>query len=139
MLALLLKSSPSTVVKKSIEDAGLKLFREMDVYQAVKLKSLLHQPMNMYKSMQQLLPNFGYNHKFLPSHHPILANLKKVVPRITKETFAAEKIYLNNTGKITHFLSEIFVKDLIQYISSIMEDLEKQKFGIFDNNLCLLF
>ena len=37
MLALLLKSSPSTVVEKSIEDAGFKLFREMEVYQAVQL------------------------------------------------------------------------------------------------------
>ena len=40
------------------------------------------------------------------------------------------------------FILEIFVKDLIQYISSTVEDLEKQKrlqFGIFDKNLCLLF
>ena len=52
MLALLLKSSPSIVVKNSIEDAGFKLFREMEVYQAVQRKSLLHLPMNMYKRMQ---------------------------------------------------------------------------------------
>ena len=31
MLALLSKSSPSIVAKKSIEDAGFKLFREMEV------------------------------------------------------------------------------------------------------------
>ena len=43
LLALPLKSSRSTVVKKSIEDAGFKLFREMEVYQAVQLVSLLHQ------------------------------------------------------------------------------------------------
>ena len=36
MLALLLKS-PSKVVKKSIDDAGFKLFREMEVYQPVQL------------------------------------------------------------------------------------------------------
>ena len=52
MLALLLKSSPSTVVKKSIEDAGFKLFKEMEVYQVVQLISLLHLPMNIYKRMQ---------------------------------------------------------------------------------------
>ena len=43
LLTLPLKSSRSTVVKKSIEDAGFKLFREMEVYQAVQLVSLLHQ------------------------------------------------------------------------------------------------
>ena len=46
-LALLLKSSPSTVVKKSLQDAGFKLFREMEVYQAEQLILLLHLPMNM--------------------------------------------------------------------------------------------
>ena len=69
MLALLLKSSPSTVVKKSIEDVGFKLFKDMEVYQAVQLISILQLPMNMYKRMQRLFPNFGYIHKFLPSHH----------------------------------------------------------------------
>ena len=69
MFALLLKSSPSTVVKKIIEDAGFKLFKEVEVYQAVQLISLLQLPMNIYKRMQRLLPNFGYSHKFLPSHH----------------------------------------------------------------------
>ena len=69
MLALLLKSSPSTVVKKSIEDAGFKLFKDMEVYQAVQLISILQLPMNMYKRMQRLFPNFGYIQKFLPSHH----------------------------------------------------------------------
>ena len=142
MLALLLKSSPSTVVKKSIEDAGFKLFREMEVYQAVQLKSLLHLPMNMYKRMQRLLSNFGYSHKFLPSHHRILAEQKKLVPHITKATFATEKIYLNSMGEKSQFITVIFVKDLIQYISSIVEDLEKQKklqFENFDDNLWLLF
>ena len=76
MLALLLKSSPSIVVKKSIEDAGFKLFREMEVCQAVQLKSLLHLPMNMYKRMQRLSSNFGCSHKFLPSNHRILAEQK---------------------------------------------------------------
>ena len=69
MLALLLKSSPSTVVKKSIEDAGFKLFKDMEVYQTVQLISILQLPMNMYKRMQRLFPNFGYIHKLLPSHH----------------------------------------------------------------------
>ena len=99
MLALLLKSSPSTVVKKSKEDAGFKLFREMEVYQAVQLKSLLHLPMNMYKKLQRLLSNFGYSQKLLPSHHRILAEQKKLVPHLTKETFTTEKIYLNSTGE----------------------------------------
>ena len=88
MLALLLKSSPSTVVKNSIEDASFKLFREMEVYQAVQLKSLLYLPMNMYKRMLRLFSNFGYSHKFLPSHHRILVEQKKLVPHITKATFA---------------------------------------------------
>ena len=99
MLALLLKCSPSTLVKKSIEDAGFKLFREMEVYQAAQLILLLHLPMNMYKRMQRLLSNFGYSQKFLPSHHRILAEQKKLVPHITKDTFATEKIYLNSTGE----------------------------------------
>ena len=76
MLALLLKCSPSTLVKKSIEDAGFKLFREMEVYQAAQLILLLHLPMNMYKRMQRLLSNFGYSPKFLPSHHCILVEQK---------------------------------------------------------------
>ena len=141
-LALLLKSSPSKVVKKSIENTGFKLFREMEVYQAVHSKSLLHLPMNMYKRMLRLLSNFGYNHKFLPSHHRILAKQKKLVPHITKATFATEKIYLNSMGEKSQFITVIFVKDLIQYISSIVEDLEKQKklqFENFDDNLWLLF
>ena len=37
-LALLLKYSPSVVVKKSIESAGFKLFREMGFFQAVQVK-----------------------------------------------------------------------------------------------------
>ena len=99
MLALLLKSSPSTLVKKSVEDAGFKLFREMEVYQAVQLKSLLDLPMNMYKRMVRLLSNLGYSHKFLESHDHILADQKKLVPHITKATFATEKIYLNSMGE----------------------------------------
>ena len=91
MLALLLKSSLSIIVKKSIEDAGFKLFREMEVYQAVQRKSLLRLPMNMYKRMQWLLSNFRYSHKFLPNHHRILEKQKKLVPHITKENFATEK------------------------------------------------
>ena len=79
MLALQLKSSPSTVVKKSIEDAGFKPFREMEIYQAVQLRSLLHLPMNMYKRMQRMSSNFGYSHKFLPSHHCILVEQKQIV------------------------------------------------------------
>ena len=61
---------------------------------------------------------------------------------MTKETFATEKIYLKSTREKSQFISVIFVKDLIQYISSIVEDLEKQKklqFENFDDNLWLLF
>ena len=142
MLTSLLKSFPSTVVKKSIEHAGFKLFREKEVYQAVQLISLLHLPMNIYKRMQQVLPNLGYSHKFLPSHHRIFAELQKLVPHITKDTFATEKIYLNSTGELSQFITVIFGKDLIQYMSSIVEDLEKQKklqFENFDDNLWLPF
>ena len=80
ILVLLLKSSPSTVLKKSIEDACFKLFRELYIYQAVQLKSLLQLAMNMYKRMHRLFSNFGYSHKFLPSHHCILAEQKILFP-----------------------------------------------------------
>ena len=79
MLALQLKSSPSTVVKKSIEDTGFKPFREMEIYQAIQLRSLPHLPMNMYKRMQRVSSNFGYSHKFLPSFHCILVEQKEIV------------------------------------------------------------
>ena len=45
-------------------------------------------------------------------------------------------------GEKSQFITVIFVKDLIQYISSIVEDLEKQKklqFENFDDNLWLFF
>ena len=115
MLALLLKSFPSTVVRKSIEHPGFELFRE-EVYQAVQLISLLHLPMNIYKRMQQVLPNLGYSHKFLPSHPRIFAEQKKLVPQITKDTFGIEKIYLNSTGELSQFITVIFGKDLIHYV-----------------------
>ena len=142
MLPLLLKSFPSTVVKKSTEHPGFKLFREKEVYQAVQLISLLHLPMNIYQRMQRVLPNFGYSHKFLPSHHRIFAQQKKLFPYKTKDTFATEKIYFNSTGELSQFITVISGNDLIQYISSIVEDLEKQKklqFENFDDSLWLLF
>ena len=49
MLAWLLNSSPSAIVKKSIEDAGFKLSIEIEVYKPMQLKSLLHLPMGMCK------------------------------------------------------------------------------------------
>ena len=79
-LAVLLKSSPSTVVKMIEEDAGFRLFREMEVYQTVQLKLLLHLPMNMYKRMQKLLSNFGYSKKNLPSHCRIYVEQKESSP-----------------------------------------------------------
>ena len=99
----------------------------MKAYQAVQLKLLLHLPMSMYKRMQRLMSNFGYSPRFVPSHHRILVEQKKLVPHITKETFTTEKIYLNSMGEKSQYFSIIFVKDLIQYISSIVEDLKKQK------------
>ena len=83
----------------------------MEVYQAVQLKSSLHLPMNMSKRMERLWSNFGYSQKFL-------AEQKQLVPHITKETFATEKICLNSTGEKTQFISVIFVKDLIHLIYS---------------------
>ena len=67
---------------------------------------------------------------------------EKLVPYITKDTFATEKIYLNSTGEKSQFIIVIFVTDLIQYTSSIVEHLEKQKklqFENVDQNLKLLF
>ena len=51
-----------------------------------------------------MLPNFGYSLKFQPSHHRILAEQKKLVPHITKDTFATEKVYLNSTGELSQLL-----------------------------------
>ena len=73
-------------------------------------------PANEYKRMQQVLPNLGYSHKFLPSHHRIFAEQKKLVPQITKDTFGIEKIYLNSTGELSQFITVIFGKDLIHYV-----------------------
>ena len=125
MLALLLKSSPSTLVKKIIEDAGFKHFREMEVHQAVQLKLLPHLPVNMCKRMQQLLSDFIV--KVFTKSSSYSCRAKKIVPCITKDTFATEKIYLNSTGEKSQNISVIFVEDLIQYISSMVEDLEKQQ------------
>ena len=88
------------------------------------------------------MSNFGYSKTNLPSHHRIYFVQKYIVPHITKETFSTEKIYLNSSVEKPHFISVIFVKDLVQYISSIVADLEKQKklrFENFDDNLWLLF
>ena len=63
--------------------------------------------------------------KISTNHHCIPAGQKKLVPHIIKETFATEKLYLNSTGEKSQFISVIFVKDLIQYVSSIVKDLEK--------------
>ena len=71
-----------------------------------------------------------------------LRSKKKLVPHITKDAFPTEKIYLNSMGEKPQFVRVIFVKVLIQYIVSIVEDLEKQKklqFENFDDNLWLLF
>ena len=86
--------------------------------------------------------NFRYSKKKLPTRYRIYPEQKKLVHRITKETFPTKKIYLKNTGENSQFISVIFVKDLIQYISSLVEGLEKQKklrFENFDYNLWLLF
>ena len=96
----------------------------------------------MYKRMQRLLSNFRYSNRFVPSHHRILAEQKRLASHITMDTFATEKIYLNSTGEKPQFIAVIFVKDLIQYISSIVENLEKMKklqFENFDDNTWLLF
>ena len=65
--------------------------------------------------------------KISTNHHCIPAGQKILVPHIIKKTFATEKLYLNSTGEKSQFISVIFVKDLIQYVSSIVEDLEKTR------------
>ena len=107
-LAVLLKSSPSTVVKKIEEDAGFRLFREMEVYQTVQLKLLLHLPMNMYKRMQKLLSNFEIAKKIYQVIVVFTWSRKKVVPRITKEAFSTEKIYLNCLGESQSLFQHFF-------------------------------
>ena len=69
LLALLIKSHPKEIAKKSIESAGFSLLRNMEVHEAMQFGSILHLPMNTYKRRQGIMTNFGYDKHFFPSHH----------------------------------------------------------------------
>ena len=112
MLALLLKSSPSTVVEKSIENAGFKLFREMEVYQAVQL--IITTPASEYVQKNATTVVKLRISQISTKSSLYSCGAKKLVPHITKDTFATEKLYLNITGEKSQFITVIFVKDLIQ-------------------------
>ena len=46
LLALLIKSYPHEIAKKSIEGAGFSLLRNVEVHKAIQFRSILHLPMN---------------------------------------------------------------------------------------------
>ena len=45
-LALLIKSYPHKMARKSIEGAGFGLLRKVQVHEAIQFRSILHLPMN---------------------------------------------------------------------------------------------
>ena len=89
----------------------------------VSFKSLLHLQIICAKECSNYLSNFGCCQKFLPIIIAFLLGKRNII----KETFATEKLYLNSTGEKSQFISVIFLKDLIQYVSSIVKDLEKTR------------
>ena len=64
LLALLIKSYPHKIAKKSIEGAGFSLLRNMEVHEPIQFRSILYLPMNTYKRMQRIMTNFGYDKYF---------------------------------------------------------------------------
>ena len=62
--------------------------------------------------MQQIMTNFGYDKHFLPSHHRITLEQKKLIPHISKDTFGTEKMYLNISTDKSQQLSVMSVYSL---------------------------
>ena len=129
LLSLLLKSSPS-LYEKSIRDAGYNIYHNMEVHQAIQLKSLLHLPMNSYINFKRIMVKFGYT--FLPSEHRLRVEQEKLVPHITKDAFVVDKMYLNTTGEWPNLVSVLRVSDLNQYILDIVHGLKAQQKLQFD-------
>ena len=82
--------------------------------------------MNTYKRMQRIMTNFGYVKHFFPSHHHITLEQQKIIPHISKDTFVTEKMYLNISADKSQQISAMYVKDLKQYIHSIVKNLDLQ-------------
>ena len=96
----------------------------MEVHEAIQFRSILNLPMNTYKRMQQIMTNFAYDKHFFPSHHHITLEQQKMIPHISKDAFVTEKIYLNISADKSQQVSVMYVKDLKQYIHSIVKSLE---------------
>ena len=114
----------------------------MEVHEAIQFRSILHLPMNTYKRMQRIMTNFGYDKHFFPSHHRITLEQQKMTPHISKDTFVTEKMYLNISADKSQQVSVMYVKDLKQYIHSIVKNLDLQgklQYDNFDGNIWLLF
>ena len=64
-----------------------------------------------------------------------------MIPHISKDTFVTEKMYLNISTDKSQQVSVMYVKDLKQYIHSIVKnlDLQGKLQSNFDGNICLLF
>ena len=72
------------------------------------------------------MTRFGYDQQFFPSHHPVSAEQNSLAPRITKETFVTEKMYLNINADQRKNVSVLVVKDLNQCIEHIVMDLNQR-------------
>ena len=92
-LAFLIKSNPQKIAKQIIEGAGFSLLRNMEVHEAIQFRSILHLPMNIYKTMQRIMTNFGYDKRFFPSHHHITSKQQKMILHISQDTFVTEKMH----------------------------------------------
>ena len=140
LLALLIKSYPHKIGKQSIEGAGFSLLRNMEVHEAIQFRAIIHLPMNTYKRMQRIMTNFGYDKHFFPSHHCITSEQQKIIPHSFKDTFVTEKMHLNISADKSQQVLVMYVKDLKQYIHSIVKNLDLQgklQYDNFDDNLWL--
>ena len=141
LLALLIKSHPHKIAKQSIEGAGFSVLRNMEAHEAIQFRSTPHLPMNTYKRMQRIMTNFGYDKHFFPSHR-ITLEQQKMISHISKDTCVTEKMRLNISSDKSQQVSVMYVKDLKQYIDSIVKNLDLQgklQYNNFDGNLWLLF
>ena len=87
LLALLIKSYPREMAKKSIEGAGFSLLRNMEVHEAIQFRFILHLPMNTYKRIQRIMTNFRYDKHFFPSHYCITLEQQKIIPKSLRTPF----------------------------------------------------
>ena len=84
------------------------------------------------------MTNFGYDKHFFSSHHCITLEQQKMTPHIYKLTLITEKMHLNISVDNSQQVSVMYVKDLKQYIHSIIKNLDLQgklQYDNFDDNL----